>query len=324
MANSLPDYIVPQNQWIRLDQFVGITNTEDIQFINKGVIDIVVYFGSIPPQTSSTDGLVIRAARRSQSGESSKIYLKGSDINRTWIKVLSSRDYGLISLRNFTRQLGAIKRYFTELYAAGGMYYQFANNIIAPIQFIIDVDILVPSISSISTASMIFGNSANTNNSAWIDSNGRVVIRDNSGSTKVSDLPISEGVFHKISFIKQAGSISIRLDGNEIEPPSSFGSLVFNRLGARRSLSLSFNGYIANFKMWDGIIREDLSLIVDSPIDEADGVSVIKNKANPSNNLTRVNQPASATELYTLNKSTTPDQWENATKTKIIPIYGTS
>ena len=150
----------------------------------------------------------------------------------------------------FYKKIGG--RVFIDLDPIANAYYEIASPWTATGDFEIEVDIYIPDVSAITTASFILGDSAGTNNGLWVNNVGRVLFRDNSGTTLTSNTqPITSGKLHSIKCVKTSGNATIFVDGVEAEPATAFGTVNFDRIGVRSSASFFFDGIIANAKLTD-------------------------------------------------------------------------
>lgn len=213
-----------------------------------------------------------------------------------------------------------VHRYFTDLVAAGGMYYQFSSPITLSGDFEIELRFATTGLS----VQIILGDSHITAYYFNISATLNVWVAGTERKFNFITDP-RDGKLHNLIYKLTGNSLQVFIDGVSLGSKTIVPYLGANRfrLGNSNSATAPFNGVLSDLKIWTNGDRNTGTLVVDCPVDEAAGVNTIANLANPANPLTRVNQPLSATELYTLNTATTPYQWENADKTKIIPIAGT-
>ena len=149
----------------------------------------------------------------------------------------------------FPRQ--RLYEWFTTLSAASVMHYTIPTLSLTG-DFDLTVEIMVPSVSSIVTASMILGNSGSTNNGLWVTSAGNIVIRDDAGSTQTSVAGITDGTLHTVRYVKTSGNVVGYIDGVEVEPSVAFGSFIIDRIGVRQATAFPFDGVIRRLRVFSG------------------------------------------------------------------------
>jgi len=222
-------------------------------------------------------------------------------------------DFGLGLGFNYSALSAAIQRYITRLSAAADMYYTTDSQVSLPSDFVVRFSITAVSGGA---TKVILGQ--DSSNFTCVLSSGAVAVFMGGAQVCISpgDL-VTDGYLHTIEIKRSGSNVDLSIDGALFSSGSSTAPYLFSYVG-RTSGGFFYTGVIA-----DIYAESSGNPVVSFAIDAAGSVSVIQNAVDPLNNMTRVNQPLSATELYTLNTATTPDQWGNADKTKIIPIAST-
>ena len=192
---------------------------------------------------------------------------------------------------------GLLSRYFVTLDPVLNSHYEMAAPITFSGDFEIEVEFYIADVSSIASAAMIFGNSADwRGNVLFVTSGGDLIIRsDNDVTISVSNV-ITSSKLHKIKYIKSGSSIQGFLNGTEILLPTAFGTINFNMIGSRYTGEYFFEGIIANVKFTDQSGASDV--VTTFKLDQA--TANTESSVEGNNSVTYVNIPQSARDLYTL------------------------
>lgn len=216
------------------------------------------------------------------------------------------------------------QRYFTDYSASLNSYDEFSTPITLSGDFDIEFKATLPD----TVDNKYLGpntDEAGKGGLFGVDADGSVIIRFNNTWYSLGTVPIDNQI-HLLRLVRSGSDISASIDGTLIGTQSFItGDWVVNTIA--RSAGSSGFGYAdtapADLKIWDDGDRDTGTLVVDMPLDEPPEAPERINRADPLNNATRFNQPASQTEIYTLFTNVSPNEWRNADNTKILLVAGT-
>jgi hypothetical protein len=159
----------------------------------------------------------------------------------------------------------------------------------------------------------VFGHIAAQFNFLRLRADGRFQIRTATGTALTFNTPAStnqDGALNTGTISRVSGVISLSVNGEDLGSMADSGTFTVSILFASANTTVPvsfFDGVGANVDLGNGNAW---------PINQA--TSNTEQSAGGGNLLTYVGSPD--TELFTLNTSTTPDQWENDDKSRIIQI----
>lgn len=227
------------------------------------------------------------------------------------------------------------QRYFHDLDAAAAQYYLPSSQVTLTSNFEIEIPIYTTSLATntrfLSFFSGIVGDNLYlTLNYAGYD--GKIKIESAGYTPGGGTIVVNDGVVHTIRLAYSSPTLSLYVDDvldysvthaapNRLEKTLDFLA------GAAQSIQsdspFSFlTGIIPSLKIWTGGDRDTGTLVHHWEFNTPLTSPIIPDLAG-GNNATAINMTSADAELFTLNKATSPDQWENADKTRIIPIAGT-
>ena len=142
---------------------------------------------------------------------------------------------------------------------------------------------------------------------------GELRLRINNGvttSTVTTSAQYNDGTLHSGVAKLESGTLSITVDGVTNSVASSIFPTGMTIAEIGGSAGNTFDGYLADVDLGNG----------NSWTLGEDSTTTTEQAVNGNNLLTRVNVAQADVELFTLNTSTNPEQWENAGQTIIIPV----
>lgn len=209
---------------------------------------------------------------------------------------------------------GVTQRYFTRLNASSAQYYQFSSDIVLSGDFEVEC---VFSTDATTGARTFFGGPSNFVRIGGV--NYQFMI--NSNYTSTTAMATTDGTLSLLNFRRVGSTGDITDNGVVVDTRTvSTDPFTIGFVGSRGPSGNYFDGYIADFKVWSGGDKNSGTLVCDCKIDTDLSTPTIPNDANPLNPLTAINLTSADAELFTLNTSTTPDQWENSDQSVILPI----
>ena len=220
-------------------------------------------------------------------------------------------------VRSAVRAPSVIQRYFTELNAAFGQYYT-----IPTVTLNGDFELNLSS-STTSTQLEIYLSGEDSIDRFYVGvETGKLLIGNGTDRT-VTTKVISDGKLHNIKLSSSGGVLTAYVDGVVEYTNSllaSFPKTLINIGVGKSPTNFKTTGIISN--VW---FKVNGTLIRDYNIDESwSGGSTILNDSSGNNQHgTAVNITDAYAELFELNESTTPDQWESTESATIIQIAGT-
>ena len=212
----------------------------------------------------------------------------------------------------------ATSRYFTNFSAAATSYVQLPSVINTGTgDFYTSV-----SISPTGNNFYIFGYSlvsATTNDRLLINSSNQLTGFGFTTNSLSNTAWITDGKLHLVECYRVSGIVYFDVDGVNLASVSDASAFIFDRVFGKyggATLVDTFDGYGINASCSVSGVE-----ILDMPLYESHISNLTANNlVNPSNNGTYVNITSADAELFTLNTSTSPSQWENSDKSIIIPV----
>ena len=217
--------------------------------------------------------------------------------------------------------LAQVYRYFTTLAPASSKYYEIDNVILAG-DFEVNA-LFTKTAGGIQV--LLASDTAGLDFIGWVNSDTILSVKlDGDATISYTTPDVADGKLHALSAIKISGQLEVFMDGVSLGSQASTGTLNVSRISSNNVTPSNFwDGVIADVKIWDGGDSSTGTLVLDSPINEnwTAGSTTLINKVGT--NGTAINIVQADAELFKLNTSTSPDQWENLDLTRIIPIAGT-
>ena len=161
-----------------------------------------------------------------------------------------------------------------------------------------------------------YGNSSTTDTYLGLSSTGSIVCRVEGGnSVTTGNGKFNLDEFNDVIVERISGVLSVVINGAVVATGTGkTGNLVIDYLGGWNDRTLSMNGYIADFEIWDAGTQIHRWAI------DSDGTGSTETDSVGSNDVTRTNMTSADTELFTLNEATDPPQWENPGVTITLPV----
>ena len=203
--------------------------------------------------------------------------------------------------------LAQVYRYFTTLAAASSKYYE-----IDPVELEIgdkvQITFQAPTVAPASFVHLLSSSNLTDRKFLVFNPSGNFQATGFEGTMLLDGVTVSTGLVVPIDGMLHTIELTCSILG---DPLTHLGANGVND-------DLFFNSILADFKVLRGA-----TVIADYPIDEtwSAGSTTLINRVGT--NGTAINVVQADAELFKLNTSTSPDQWENLDLTRIIPIAGT-
>ncbi|MDO6466800.1 Ig-like domain-containing protein [Neptunomonas phycophila] len=215
-----------------------------------------------------------------------------------------------------------LQRYFTKLSSAAGMYFTFPE---VPFGPGIDIELMMVSEPNPTKYATLISGGIGNNNAFNIDiSTGEsrfYVYNGTSAQLVLNRGYAGDGALHKYRIFSAsgpAGPTRYYSDMNDVVD----GGIVWDLgaavrvgvLGARIEGSRYYNSYLS-----DVLIKQDGAVVAQYKIDEDfNNTTVLLDSSGNGNH--GVAHNVTGSELFTLNKNTSPQQWENSDASVVIPV----